>query len=136
MVEAISPGSLMRFRGIIPTAASRIASDLRIWLAKRVSVSPGATALTRMPRWLYVEAAVRTIDSMPPFAAAMASWLTRPREAATLEVNTNRPPPLRSMVLQAVESVRKALERFVWMTSLNASSFTACGGRMSKDPTK
>jgi len=50
-----------------------MASERRTVAARRVSVRPGATALTRMPRFAYVEAAERTMASKPPLAAAMAS---------------------------------------------------------------
>ena len=55
-----------------------MASESSTVAPRRVSVRPGATALTRSPRPAYVDAAERTMASMPPFAAAMASWLVRP----------------------------------------------------------
>ena len=104
---------MIRLIGIIETAASRMASDLSTVAPSRVSVSPGATALTLIFRCAYVAAADLTIASMPPLAAAIASWLTNPRLPATLEVKTSLPPPLRSIDLLIIERERNALTRFV-----------------------
>ena len=55
------------------SAPSRCIGTLSIPAVMGVSVMPGATALTRMPRLAYVAAALRTSASTPPFAAAIAS---------------------------------------------------------------
>ena len=90
-MPATSSASPTRPRGCIDSDAASVAglSTSRRVIPERTS--PGASALMRMPRAAYVAAAAMTRPSIPPLAAEMASWLTRPIRVAAEE--KKRAPP-------------------------------------------
>jgi len=92
MASATSDGRAKRRIGIMPLDDSPTAPAARSASVWRVSVSPGATALTRRPEAAWVAAAERVSPSTPALAAAMASKPGSPTEATAAETSTMEPP--------------------------------------------
>ena len=100
-----------------------------------VSTSPGATAFTRMLFDAPVAAAARVSPSTAPLAAAIASWLTSPTDAAHDDKSTTLPPAFR-IALDDARTSANAVAMFWLKTSSKSCREVDDAGLSMIEPAK
>jgi hypothetical protein len=111
-----------------------------------VSMNPGATALTVIPRDAYSRASVFVMPSSAAFVAAYAACPAFPISPTTLDRNTTRPARARIITLIAARAQASAPFTFTAKSRSRSSSFTrsrspsiaipALATRMSSRPSR
>jgi hypothetical protein len=73
----------------------------------------------------------------PALAAAIASWLARPRRAAADDTRTTLPPPgCAASTRPAARTVANAVVRLSAIVRANSSAVVRCAGLSSSEPTQ